>query len=214
METNPTPVYYTKSKDDDFFRKRHTTTVCFVIGLLLFLLPFAELRCGSVTLMSNSGIGIAIGSEWKVAMGGNKYMNRLNSDVKENKAKDALSSGLNIFLLVAIAAVIFGLCSGFFDQKWKHIAVMCAALLSCVMLIAVMIQLNILMRSSLDNGMKDKPDLTENMGNLIKIRFTIWYYMSLISFGCAAFFAYRHYKLILQDELEKSTDFDFQKKQV
>ena len=215
MESTPSPVYYSRNADDNFFRKKHNTTICFAIGLLLFLMPFAELRCGGMTLMKNSGLGIAIGSEWKVAMGGNSLMDKMNKDAKGNDAKKALSSGMNIFLLVAIASAIFGLGIAFSEQKWKHTAVMCAGILSALMLIAAMIQLNIALKSGLSKSADAMEDskMGGSLGSVIKMKYTIWYYLSLAGFAAAAFFGFKHNKIEMEDALERVHDFEFQHQQ-
>jgi len=209
MEAQETPVYYTGGKEEIFFRKRHTATASFAIGLLFFLLPFAELRCGSVTLMSNTGIGMAVGLEWKIAAGGNAFIDKLKSKATDDKTQQALQDRPNIFLLVAIAAALFGLCVVFFPQRWKNIAGMCAGILCCIMLLAVMIQLGMLIKSSLAEA-ADKTDTDIGMNRLIKMKFTIWYYLSFAAFAAAAFFNYKHHTIEMKDEMARTTTFEFQ----
>jgi hypothetical protein len=210
METTPT-VFYSKSKDDSFFKKRYNTTAAFAVGLLMFLLPFAELRCGDMALMSNSGIGLAVGSEWKVRMGGNKLFDKMNSDVKDEKAKKTLSGGINIFAIVALVGAILGLCFSLTDTKWKDTAVMCAGILACLMLIALMIQLKIQMRSAMSGAKEEK--FEESMSQLVKIKFTMWYYISLVAFACAAFFSYKRQKIEMEEAVSRLAQFEFQQQQ-
>ena len=47
------------------FGTRIPSTVSFIVGLLLFFLPFAQLKCGGTVWARNSGLGLAIGSQWK-----------------------------------------------------------------------------------------------------------------------------------------------------
>ncbi len=209
MET--TPVYYTRNNDDNFFRRRHTTTIAFAIGLLLFLLPFAELRCGNVALMNNSGVGLATGSEWKTVMGGNRMMDKFNSEVKSQDARSALSTGMNVFLLVAMAAGIFGLFVGFAEQKWKDLAIACAGALAVLMLIAVMIQLKMQMNSALAES--SEKQMEESVAQLLKMKFTIWFYLSLASFGCASFLGYKRHRIEMEDAIRRFTEFEFQQKE-
>jgi hypothetical protein len=86
----------THNRKDNFFRKRHNSTLSFAIAILLFLLPFAEFKCGSLTLIDNSGIGIAAGRSWRVVAGWNKneIMQKLNTGTKEDK--DIMKDGPNI----------------------------------------------------------------------------------------------------------------------
>ncbi len=212
MEPASSPVFFTGNKDDSFFRKRHTATIFFTIGLLLFLLPFAELKCGSIALMGNTGIRLAAGKEWKMTMGGNKFMDQLNPGAKKDTARNPLKSGPNIFLLVAIAAGIIGLLVAFLDQSWRHVTGMCAGLLCCIMLIAVMIQFKMLLRSSMMNT-KEMAGTTRGIEGLIKVSFTIWFYLSFAAFAAAAFFNYRHHKIEMQDAIDRIVDFEFQRQE-
>jgi arginine exporter protein ArgO len=117
-----------------------------------------------------------------------------------------VSSGLNIFLLIALAVGLFGFGIGLMDPPWKNKASLWAGVLACLMMIATMIQLKMQMRSALSDSSKEQ--IEESMAQLLKIKFTIWFYISLVSFGCAAFFAYKRIKLEKEDKM--IPEFDFQ----
>ncbi len=199
-------------KDNDFFRKQHNSTISFAIAILLFLLPFAEFKCGSVTLIDNSGIGIAAGRSWRVAASWNKneIMQKLNTGSKEEK--DMMKDGPNVFALAALLAGAFGIAVAISSFKWRSVAGMCAGILGAVMLLAMMIQIRLEMRSLMSKGGSDDA-LEAGMEGIIGIRFTTWYYLSLVSFIAAAFLNYKRDKLALQEEINRSLDFEFQQKQ-
>lgn len=200
-----------KRKDSDFFRKRHNSTIIFAIVVLLFLLPFAEFKCGSVTLIDNSGLGIAAGRPWRVTTSWNKneIMQKLNTGTKEEKG--IMKDGPNIFALVALTAGVFGIAVAFTTFKWRSIAGMCAGILGALMLLAVMIQMRLEMRSLMSRG-GGNDGLEAGMGGVIGIRFTAWYYISVALFIAAAFLNYKRDKLTLQEEIDRSLDFEFQQK--
>jgi len=52
-----------------------------------------------------------------------------------------------------------------------------------------------------------------DFSGLIKVKFTIWYYISLAAFIAAAFFGYKHHTIEMQDAIERQIDFEFQHKQ-
>jgi hypothetical protein len=79
------------------------------------------------------------------------------------------------------------------------------------MLIAAMVHLKILMKSQIPTGNKSD-SLDFNMGGIVAIEFTIWYYLSLAAFAAAAFFSYKHHKIEEQDAINSFVDFEFQKK--
>jgi hypothetical protein len=209
MELQTRPVAYTNSSTDSFFRKRHTVTVSFIAGMLLFLLPFAELKCGSMTLAGNTGIGIAIGSQWKVVMLGNDgdWMKKAKESMKGEK-KNPLEAGVNYFAIISLVAAATGLAFAFSSQKHRPMAGMTAGLLAFIMLLAVLVQYKLAMKSALSGTSKDTMDV--NMGMVVKIQFTIWYFLSLISFAAAAFFSYKHHIIEMEDAISRSVDFEFQ----
>lgn len=213
MELQSSPVIYTNSNTDNFFRKRHTVTISFAVALLLFLMPFAELKCSSMTLAGNTGIGLALGKKWKVVMmNDNELMDKINSSARDGKKNALESDGPNIFLIIAIGAGLCGLVFTFTNFKLRPVLCMCAGILSFLMLIAIMIQFNIAMKSAL--AQKDKNSgLNMEMGMLMKINFTIWYYASLTAFAAAAFFSYKHHRIELQDAIDRTVDFEFQRQQ-
>ncbi len=211
MVTTQHPVIYT-AKGKEFFRKPHNATLCFALGMLLFLLPFAEFKCGSMSLLGNTGIGIAIGQEWKVTagLGKNEFMKKW--DESNKKDKELMKEGPNIFAIVALVAGLFGIVIAFIKVKWRTLAGMCAGILGSVMLLALMIQFKWLMRSMLsEKAAGDGPDF--DVGGILKLQFTFWYYLSLLSFIAAAFFNYMKGKVALEDAIAGSVDFEFQKTQ-
>ena len=211
METTQQPVIYT-TKGKEFFRKPHIATLSFALAMLLFLLPFAEFKCGSMSLLGNTGIGIAIGQQWKVTagFGKNEFMKKL--DESSPKDKELMKDGPNIFAIVALVAGLFGIVIAFIKVKWRTLAGMCAGILGAVMLLALMIQFKLLMRSMLsEKATGDGPDF--DVGGILKLQFTFWYYLSLFSFIAAAFFNYMKGKVALQDAIDKSVDFEFLERQ-
>src|SRR5690242_10989053 len=47
------------------FATKIPASAAFVLAVLLFFLPFAEVRCNGNAVVNNTGLGIAIGSPWK-----------------------------------------------------------------------------------------------------------------------------------------------------
>ena len=211
MESTTQPTIYTRNSGDNFFRKKHTVTISFALGMLLFLMPFVQLKCASTTLAENSGLGIAMGSEWKVAMVGsmNDLMDKADSTIKDKKKNPLKGTGPNIFAIVSLVAAAVGLAFGLTNQKHRSMIGLSAGILAAIMLIAVMIQYKMGMNSAMKEGNKSAPDM--NMEGMIKIQFTLWYFMSLFSFAAAAFFSFKHHKIEMEDEIARTVDFEFQR---
>lgn len=219
MEPTPSPEYYYESDSRTFFRRRHNMTIGLALGLLLFLMPFAELRCGNFPIVRSSGLGLAIGASWRPSMG--PRMNNSKERPKDDKTADMqkkLAAGPNIFALVALLAAITGLVFCLGSGKARSMVALSTGALAALMLIAMMIQMQI----SFSNAMKKAGDIASkskdefrqwgsSMTDMLKLHFTLWYYISLVSFICAAFLAYKHHRIELEDAIRASRDFEFDK---
>ena len=209
MEPGHQPFVY---HPGHFFRKRFTATWAFTVGILLFFLPFSELKCSSITIAGNTGIGLAMGKEWKMATMGknNDLFNGSDSNIIGDR-KGAMKAGPSIFALLAIAAGILGILFSLSELKLRAMISMSAGILGAAMLIALMIQLKLLLRSSMP-GSGGKSESNLNISRMITVQFTIWYYLSLISFLTAAFFGFKHHQIELQDNIDQMLDFEFQER--
>ena len=70
----PPPPTYVSAATPGMFGTKIPSSVAFVVAILLFLLPFSEIRCGGSALMNNTGIGFALGKDWKISGGYGKDM--------------------------------------------------------------------------------------------------------------------------------------------
>ncbi len=199
----------TTNSTDTFFRKKYVTTWAFAMALLLFLLPFSQVRCGSATLAENSGLGIALGWQWKIAMLGssNELLKAIKKDEPGNK--NQLKERPNVFAIVALLAGLVGLVMSVMAYNNRSLVTMSAGALGVVMLIALLIQFKLVLQSSLS----DKGDKEMNMSSIITVQFTIWYFLSVFLFAAAAFISFKKYKLELQDALKRAYDFEFERQQ-
>jgi hypothetical protein len=178
--------------EDNFFRKKHTTTIAFVVAVLLFALPFVEIRCNGVTVAQNTGIGLAFGSDYKLGSSMSALQDQFNSTREEKKAGPAKESGkVYAFALAALLLGVVGIAISFSNVRSGifNTVIGAAAALS---LIALMIQLNSDIKER--SGQGDKNELTESIG--ISIGFTVWYFLSIVCFLAAAFFSFKRGQLL------------------
>lgn len=171
-------------------RKFGLNSVSFLVGTLLFLLPFVEIRCNDQPLASNTGIGLAFGTDYKTTSQmkslDNPFGNKSEKAITERQKGEMYPSAL-----IALILGIIGVIVSFLNPGPNKAAVFIGALAAiCLIVLMVQIQMDI----------KSKPfSKTEgNLGDNLKITaaFTAWYYLSLLSFIAAVFFSYRK-KLIV-----------------
>src|SRR5215203_3077959 len=104
METStpPAPPVPMQSSSSGVLGTKIPSTVVFTLGVLLFFMPFAEIKCkqnsnadfgglkmdfGGGMKISNSGFGLAIGKQWDMKMEGLGGLFSGSQDVKKDQPK-------------------------------------------------------------------------------------------------------------------------------
>jgi hypothetical protein len=170
------------------FGTKIPSTAGFLIAVLLFLLPFAEIKCNGNAIANNTGLGIAMGSEWKEVVSKNFLGDNTTNDKKElNQNQDP-----NIFAIAAFAFGITGLLLAFLNFKGGGKINLFIGLLSAILLIAMLIDLKSKAKS--DTSIKSS-DLNLNIGMKITVDGTAWFYLAVIFFLAAALFSWQKSKL-------------------
>lgn len=162
--------------------KFRLNSAMFLVGTLLFLLPFVNIKCKGETLISNNGVGLAFGVNYKTSkdLKSNDDIVDKKISVTERESGNMYVSAL-IALLLGVAGVVLSIMNPGFDKINAAIGVLAA-----IALIVLMIQI----KSEVSN--KSSGEITDVFSAKVKMtaEFTAWYYLSLISFMAAAFFSY------------------------
>ena len=170
-------------------------SVAFAIGILLFLLPFAELKCtlssdNGINLqsiskaeasLSNTGLGFAMGNKWKMnipEMG--KWLQRKQEEKFE---KNINNQKPNTYAIVALVFAIIGLCFSFVKTKISASVNIATGLLSAAALVGLMLDI----KKNTNNLLSEM----EKSGNqFLTLSFTPWFYIAVIALLAAAIFSY------------------------
>jgi hypothetical protein len=185
----------TSRTDDNFFRNKFTTPAAYLVGVLLFFLPFVEIKCSNTTVARNTGFGLAIGSEFKpgdqTGTIGNPITNRFgdknDAGVRMNDEKDGK---MYVLALAALLLGVAGLLLSFLNPGTSRIT-MIIGIVCAVLLIATMVQF----KSDFKNKMSKQDTQNEFAQGLITADFTFWFYLSVVSFLAAAFFSWKRSQL-------------------
>jgi hypothetical protein len=92
----------TVSSTSGLFGSKIPASAAFIIAILLFLLPFAEIKCSNETVAHQTGIGFVMGSEWKAKGLFDQ------KDVKKGPGDKPLGNS-QIISIVILALAIIGL---------------------------------------------------------------------------------------------------------
>lgn len=169
---------------------KRPSTLLFGLGVLLFFLPFVDIKCNDMSLQKVSGIQLATGFKTKDA-GSNDSMFGTSSTSKSEK------KGPNIYALAALGLGLLGLALSFNNAKAAMGGAMATGIGSAAALIGLMLdvkkQVKLDMPSSKggDSGELGEfgKELTDKMA--ISVDFTPWFYLAVVAFLAAAFFSYR-----------------------
>lgn len=103
--TAQTQVFNSYKKPPGLFAGKIPSSVSFIVAILLLLLPFAEIRCGSTPLVNKSGLDFALQKEWKPAGGyGKEFLGNMTS-----KSTGKTEANSRWFAIAALALGILGL---------------------------------------------------------------------------------------------------------
>jgi hypothetical protein len=162
------------------------SSIAFLLAILLFLLPFAEIRCNGTAVANNTGLGIATGAEWKEVVTksifGNGFQN--NSSTNESKVQ---KQDPNIFAIAALALGVIGVLIAFLTPKGGGKFNLFVGALAAVSLIAMLIDLRSKAKS--ENSVKSS-DLDFNAGVVVTVDGTGWFYFTIILFILGGVFSY------------------------
>ena len=177
--------------EESFFRSKYTTTIAFAAAVLLFLLPFVEVRCNGMTVAQNTGLGLAVGNDYALGESMKSLQNSINEDRDIQKDGPTKESGkVYVLALISLILGIVGIALSFTNNRIGIINTM-IGVLAALSLIGLMFHLNhdIDQKSGRDNN-----DVADSAR--VSIAFTIWYFLSLVLFLAGAFFSFKRDRLL------------------
>lgn len=193
METNPPlpqPEQPVVAASAGLFGTKMPSSVAFIAGLLLFLMPFVEIKCNGMSLHQITGLQLAVGfktgTDWDMKNG--------QREVGENydyKAKTEKRSN-NKFALIALLLGITGLVLSYSNARKGGMGGMITGTVAAISLVLLFIDIKGKVKKSLgsindgDNGMEESLD--------IRVEFTVGFYLALLAFIAASYFSYRRWR--------------------
>jgi hypothetical protein len=167
------------------FGTRIPSSVTFAVGVILFFLPFIEIKCSSMTIQSVSGIQLATGFKVK-SNADNSFLSGIESKSDFKTENSDNKEGSNIYAALALFFGVLGFVLSMMNLKAGGIGGLIMGILSSVALIGLMIDVG--------NRIKLKIPKGDEEAMNISIGLTSWFYITIIVFFAAAFFSYRRIK--------------------
>lgn len=207
--TTPSTTYAPSSSSPGLFGTKMPSSVAFIVAVLLFLMPFIDIKCNNMSLQQVSGLQLATGFKMK----NNSSDNSLFNDAKTDKTDEAITKSTtntdkkdpNLYALIALGLGILGLALSFTNAKAALGAAMVTGIGSAGALIGLMLDIKKKVKldmpgtntktsdtdagSAMDKIGDKMSDLTDKMN--ISVDFTPWFYIAVVAFLAAAFFCYK-----------------------
>lgn len=185
------------------------STASFAVVVLLFLMPFIDIKCNNMSLQQVKGFELATGFQMKKNSGSNSYLD----DIKTDKVDDEITKATtntskkdpNLFAMVALGLGVLGLILSLINSKAAAGGGILAGVAGAGALIGLMLDVKKKVKLDMpsmsgktgDNDVGDTIDkigdkmseVTDNMK--ITVDFTPWFYIAVLAFLVAAFFCYR-----------------------
>lgn len=180
----------------NFYATPRLTTISFAAGVLLFLLPFAEIRCNGASFAQISGLNMVTGSAPK--MSGDlenltQSLGRLdNSTIKTEKGKGEGKS--YAFAVIALLLGIGGLVVSLLKKRTHDPLELLLGVVGAVALIALMIQVKADVNTQLKTGNENADDMNGMVR--VSVDFTAWFFLCVACYLASAFFSYKQKELV------------------
>ena len=176
-------------------------TVAFAVAVLLFLMPFIDIKCNGNSLQTVSGVQLATGFKMKNNSSDNSFLNDVKTEgIDKNITKTATKSDdkdPNLYAMIALGLGILGLALSFTNAKAALGGAMATGVASAGALIGLMLDIKKNIKTSIPSTDTGSGTGLDNIGksmsdNLnITVDFTSWFYIAIVAFLAAAFFCYK-----------------------
>lgn len=201
------PVNYPPASDPPgIFGSKVPSLVSFTVAILLFFLPFIDIKCNNTSLQTVNGIQLATGFKMKNKSSDNSFLNDLKTDkVDETITRTTTRTDKkdpNYYAMAALGLGVLGLLFSFTNAKAAIGVAMVTAIGSAGALIGMMIDIKKKVRMDMGSSDPGKQDGgigkgLEVLGNEIsdrmniRVDFTPWFYVAIAAFLAAAFLSYK-----------------------
>lgn len=193
-QPNPAPVYYAPPAKPGVFGTRIPSAVTYAIAVLLFLMPFLDIRCNNMSLQTVNGIQLATGFQVKSPGKANGLFDGLeklkDSEEKEPAATETKEKperkAPNPYAMASLALGVAGLLLSFL----KFRSGMAGSVITGVLAAGALIGLLVDLKKEIGSGslLKDKPIS-------VSIEFTQWFYITIVAFLAAAVCSWMRFRI-------------------
>lgn len=215
-QTTATPSYTPKPSAPNVMASKAPSSVAFAVGVLLFFLPFVDIKCNNISLQQVSGFQLATGFQMKNNSSNNSFLNDVKSEGADQEITKATTKSdkkdPNLYAMIALGLGVLGLALSFTKARVALGGAMITGIASAGAMIGLMLDIKKKVKldipstgggssgsgnggavDSLSKGFENfGKDLSDKIN--ISVDFTPWFYVAVIAFLAAAFFCYKRMK--------------------
>ena len=187
------------AQQQQIFTTKIPGAVAFGVGILLFFMPFVDIKCNSMTLQKVTGVQLATGFEIKGPGSDNTLVgdfDRMNDKNVEANVREGKNDP-NMFALIALALGVAAFVLSLIDGKRTLTTGVIAGALSVAALFGTMIDIKRKVQVDIPEIMSRSADSAKAGNDMyISIDFTAWFYIATLAFITATWFCYRRLQAI------------------
>ncbi len=207
METNSVTSVSVPAVEKKFATAtRMPSVVAYLVAVLLFFMPFIDIKCNNMSLQTVSGLQLATGFKMKNNSSDNSFFNDMKTDrVDETITKTTTKTDKkdpNLFALVALGLGVLGLLLSFTNVRAAVGAAIVTGTGAAGALIGMMLDIKKKVKLEMPDtgGKSSESELGKGLENFgkelgdkmaITIDFTPWFYVAVVAFLAAAFLCYK-----------------------
>ena len=184
-------------------------TAAFLVGILLFLMPFIDIKCNGVSLQQVNGLQLATGFKMKNNSSDNAFLNDIKPDNVDTGITKATTGATkkdpNLYALIALCLGGLGVLLSLTNSKAAIGGAIITGVAASGALIGLMLDVKKKVKLDLPNmnGKTGDNDVGNTIDKItgkvnevtdkmnITVNFTPWFYIAVAAFLLAAFFCYR-----------------------
>ena len=181
------------------FTTKIPSAVTFGVGILLFFMPFIDIRCNSITLQKVTGVELATGFVIKGPGSDNTVVGDFER-MDDKKVEAHFREGKNDpnkFALIALAMGVLAFILSLFDSKRALNGAVITGALAVAALIGAMIDIKRKVQVDVPEIINSSADSAKAKNDMyISIGFTAWFYIATLAIIAATWLCYRRMQTI------------------
>ncbi len=185
---------------NNFYRNPQITTIAYAVGILLFFLPFLEIKCNGSSVAQLSGKDMVFGSSPELGKDLESFGKNLgdaNNEIKTT-AKTESKGKVYVAAIVALALGILGLIFSLRKPRPNYAASMLTGAIGALALIVLIIQVKGDINSEMKTQSGTSDPFSSQLSGMMKVSvdITFWFILCVLSYLLAAFVSYKQKQLV------------------